>query len=294
MGEAQVPRGTRRTATVLEDWLAWLPDEKDRLFDATTAELEISYVILSVALNDAFTLCHRGKLAPAREEATIFADLFARLSSRLRTVLRIVAEHGRQFGTLPKVLPLCADFFRSEQAQQVARANQLASLVVFRARTRCFRKLDALAETVAVLERDTRIIARGIAEGNTISLPEQWTKLEVLHYDLNTCLRETMIVLKSFFCILPNEELAAFRKRLLAAFPIMFPVRPRQTVQASRPQHPVRRKVAAAVGCSDSSPGRERPMRRNNANNKDNLGGKGRIPFSRMRPDGTGGPNETN
>ena len=34
--------------------------------------------------------------------------------------------------------------------------------------------------------------------------------LDSLHYDFSTCLRETEVVLKSFLCALPDDELAAF------------------------------------------------------------------------------------
>ena len=48
-------------ATVQEDWLASLPEEKSRLFASVVEELEVSYTILSVALNDAFSLCDQCK-----------------------------------------------------------------------------------------------------------------------------------------------------------------------------------------------------------------------------------------
>lgn len=212
-------RGFRRTASVQEDWLAWLPEEKDRLFDATLSELEIAYGILSVTLNDAFNLCRQGKIAPAREQARIFADLFDRLAGRLRGVLRSLYEHSRQFGTFPNTAPLRPRFFRSERAQQVARSNNLMALVRFRARTRFFRKLGALEEIVAGLQREARETAQEIAEGLAVSWRKQWTRLEILDYDLNTSLRETTIVLKSFFCALPTEELPAFRQRVVSLGP---------------------------------------------------------------------------
>ncbi len=61
MEDAIANRGLRRTASVQEDWVAWLPEEKDRLFDAILSELEISYGILSVTLDDAFNLCRSGQ-----------------------------------------------------------------------------------------------------------------------------------------------------------------------------------------------------------------------------------------
>jgi hypothetical protein len=212
-------RGLPRTASVHEDWVAWLPEEKDRLFDAILSELEISYGILSVSLDDAFTLCHLGKLSPAREQARMFAELFERMAGRLRGTLRSLYEHSRQFGTFPNTAPLRPLFFRSERAQQVARSNNLLALVRFRARTRFFRKLGALEEIVAGLQREARETARDIAEGMAVAWRKQWTRLEVLDYDLNTSLRETTVVLKSFLCVLPIEELPAFRQRVASLTP---------------------------------------------------------------------------
>ena len=219
MDDAVANRGFRRTASVQEDWIAWLPEEKDRLFDATLNELEILYSILSVSLNDGFNLCRQGKIAPAREQARIFGELFERLGSRLRAVLRCLYEHGSQFGTFANTAPLRPGFFRSERARQVARSNNLMALIRFRARTRFFRKLGALEEIVAGLQRDARKTAQEIAEGIAISWQNQWTQLEVLDYDLNTSLRETEIVLKSFFCALPIAEVPIFRQKAMPPTP---------------------------------------------------------------------------
>jgi hypothetical protein len=212
--------------------------------------------------------------------------------------LRTLNEHGRHFGTKANVVPLCPDFFRSEHAQQLARANNLAFLLVLRARTRFFRKLGAIDETVTALKNEAQDIAGGITDGSTIALPNQWTRLEVLHYDLNTCLRETTIVLKSFLCVLPSEELTPFRKRLLSFLPVALPLRPRgvaflpQLTSASRPRQATRRALAAAIPSVPGSARRRRRLARSAS--KDNSRSTDRIPLFRMRPDGTGGPNETN
>ena len=39
-----------------------------------------------------------------------------------------------------------------------------------------------------------------------------WKIVDAAHYDLNTCLRETIIMLKSFLHVLPDEELPSFQK----------------------------------------------------------------------------------
>ena len=50
-----------------------------------------------------------------------------------------------------------------------------------------------------------------------------WEELEVLGYDLNTCMGETTVVLKSFFCALPADELESFRSKLTAHLVTEFP-----------------------------------------------------------------------
>jgi hypothetical protein len=51
-------------------------------------------------------------------------------------------------------------------------------------------------------------------ESNPIMDMTVWKKLEVLGYDLNTCMGETTIVLKSFLCALPADELEIFVREL--------------------------------------------------------------------------------
>ena len=286
------PRAARRMATVREDWTAWLPKEKDILFDTTLEELEVPYVILSVTLNEAFSLCKQRKLGPAREESVMFADLFDRLTGCVNGVLGALEEHGRRFGILPNVLPLCAEFFRSEQAQRVARANNLAYAILLRTRARFFRKLAAIEQTLDVLRTEARDIAGVIVDGSGVALPNQWKRLEVLHYDLNTCLRETTVVLKSFLCVLPTDQLPPFRQRLLSRLPSHVSSRAMRAA-AFLPQLP----PLSSGGALCRTIVRVAPdshFRRGRKARKDNSRSKDRIPTDRMRPDGTGGPHETN
>ena len=212
--------------TVQQDWLARLPEEKCRLFEDVLDELEVSYIVLSVALHDAFAFCDQGQPSPALEQAARFSDLFDRLAGRLRGVLRTLDEHGRHFGTHPRVAPLQAGLFRSDCAQSVVRANSLLALVALRRPSRFFRKLAALDELVATLAESTRGIVAGMARGAALGLPHEWRRLEVLHHDLNTCFCESSIVLKSFLCAMPGRELSSFRLRLLALVPTTMAVRP--------------------------------------------------------------------
>jgi hypothetical protein len=215
MGDTRITRGPYRAATVREDWLAWLPEDKDRFFDSIHSELEVSYAVLSVSLHEGLTLCEQGKLPLAREQSAMFVALFDRLSGRLHEVLRVLGEYGRHFDIAPLVTPLRPGYFRGANAQRAARASYLVSGVLFSARARFLRKVRALLKMVAGLQDETRRMARAAGEEAGLC----WTCLEVFHYDLNTCLRETTIVLKSFLCVLPSAELATFEGRLLSRIP---------------------------------------------------------------------------
>src|ERR1700686_1543329 len=101
LGATRERRAGQRSRTVREDWFAWIPNEMDQLFDATRNELECSNVMLSIALNEALSLCEQGQIERAKESATVFADLFDRFAVPLFSVIRTSKEHGSRFGPLP-------------------------------------------------------------------------------------------------------------------------------------------------------------------------------------------------
>jgi hypothetical protein len=169
----------------------------------------------------------------------------------------------------------------------------LLSFLILRGRTRFFRKLGALEQMVADLNKDAHRVVGEMAEGNSLRMLKQWRRLEILHYDLNTCLCETTVVLKSFFCVLPGDELKEFRTRLLFLVPAMAARFKRQDSLAkitSTSREPAAQRALADTADfpADSSVPQHPPQ------NRDNSGSRDRITFSRMRPDGTGGSNETN
>jgi hypothetical protein len=228
MGALRAKRAGQRSRTVREDWFAWLPEEMDQLFGATRSELESSNVILSVALDEALALCEQEQFALARERAMAFVELFDRLAIRLRNVIHTIEDHGSHFGTLPNVSALAPENFRGTTAQRVSFMNSMLARVLFRSRTRFFHKLHALREIIEELQKESRAIVENVSDG-VPSFPDRvWRELEVLGYDLNTCMGETTVVLKSFFCVLPAEELEAFRQKLVAQVPALLTVSPRR------------------------------------------------------------------
>jgi len=208
-------RAGQRSRTVREDWFAWIPNEMDQLFDATRHDLETSNFILCISLDEAISLCKGGQIASARENVTVLAGLFDRLAVRVDHVLRTIKDHGSHFGTLPNVKPLSASNFRGATGQRVSIMNNLLAKVVFGERTRFFHKLYSLSEIVDDAREDARRILAGISNGGSEFPHQAFQLLEVLGYDLNTCMGETTIILKSFFCALPPEELGIFRAKLV-------------------------------------------------------------------------------
>ncbi len=206
----------RRKSSVRDDWLARLPDHKRRLFDSIVAELESAYAMLSVALNEALALRSSGALIPAREQAAVTADLFDRLAARTLAALAALENHGRHFGTLPAVSSLNPNFFRGETARRSAAWNNLLHRVLLSSRARFFHKLRSLSDMVEELAQAFREACEEIAEGTCVHPRSRWEEIDCLHYDVNTCLRETMVMLKSFLRVLPAEELEAFGRKLEA------------------------------------------------------------------------------
>ena len=228
LGVTRAKRAGQRSSSVHEDWFAWIPNEMDQLFDATRRELESSDFILSVSLDEALSLCIGGQIDSAKERANIIAGLFDRLVVRVRHVIGAIKDHGSHFGTLPNVKPLSPSNFRGATAQRVSMMNNLLAKVLFRERTRFFHKLYSLAEIVEDSQKEAHAIIDGISEGASQFPDRAWQQLEVLGYDLNTCMGETTVILKSFFCALPPEELETFRKKLIHLIPAHFPNDPGQ------------------------------------------------------------------
>ena len=213
MGETRSRRG-QRTRTVSEDWLAWIPNEMGELFDATRKELETSNFIVSMTIDEALQLCKDGQDSSAAERVVVFAGLFDRLADRILHVIRAIRDHASHFGTLPNVEPLSVANFRGAAAQKVSKTNSLLAKVLFAQRSRFLHKVYSIDEIVGQLQKEMCAVTEGENEADSEGQDATWQMLEVLGYDMSTCMEETTILLKSFFCALPLEELAAFREKL--------------------------------------------------------------------------------
>lgn len=209
-------RRPQQPKSVCEDWIAWLPAEKQRVFDATQAQLEIPYTMLSVALNEALTLRAEGSLFHAREEAGVTPDLFDRLAAQMLIVLRAIEEQAQNLAVLPNVTPLVPENFRGAIAHRVSRKSNLLDRLLSSNRTRFSHKIRCLAQAAEELALGFRECAKEVASGNSVSSILDWDALDTFHYDMNTCLREAVIILKSFLIVLPEEDIRGFHLKLFS------------------------------------------------------------------------------
>jgi hypothetical protein len=217
--------------SVSEDWISRLPEKKEELFRGAVRRWESAYAMLSVVLDEALALRAQGELGRARQQAAISAEFARLMSQALVGALDTLVDHGRHFGTMSSVEPLNAAFFRGETAQRIASLQSLLHGVLLSDRARFFHKLRALSATVEELADEFESVATDLAEGTSTQPATCWATLDALHYDLNTCLRESEVILKSFLCTLHDDESDAFGDKLNAADR---PLRRKQRTRAAR------------------------------------------------------------
>jgi hypothetical protein len=203
---------SRRSASVSDDWRAWLPERKEKLFRAHLQDLESSYGMLSVSLDEAIELHNCGRLPKSFQMICVTPDLCGRLVASLVAVLHTMGEHAKHYGTVPNAAPLDAANFRGSREQRSAKLNSLVSHVLLTQRSQFLHKIRALEEMVEELLSVFHSAAKELTIGVSANPQRQWQALDSAHFDLNTCLRETIVILKSFFVVLPDDEIQAFEQ----------------------------------------------------------------------------------
>lgn len=184
------------------------------MYQIVVRRWECSYAMMSVALDEAMSLRSAGELVCARQQVSIAAGLLARLAPSLISLCDTLSSRGQRVARLPVVEPMNADFFRGDTGQSAASWNQILHHVLFSARSRFFHKLRILSHTFATLEYEFEDAAGDISRNLATQPGDCWQRLDNLHYDFNTCLRESEVVLKSFLRILPDNQLTSLASEL--------------------------------------------------------------------------------
>lgn len=210
-------QGSQIRRSVREDWVAQLPEGKSCAFRCIVRNWEDGYAVLSVALNEALAHRSEGELGNAHAGIEMAGAVVDQLAAPLLAACRTFASNGRRLAEVPPVAPLDPEFYTGEIAKQNAAWNQVLHKVLFSSRSRFLHKLRALELTISVLADEFREIAEGLASGVEAQPVESWAALDKLHYDLNTCLREMIVILKSLLRVLPDAWVVSFRNELDAS-----------------------------------------------------------------------------
>jgi hypothetical protein len=206
----------RALPSVKDDWCAWLPQEKAEVFDAHVKQLESIYMMFSVALNEAIEFRQAGMLSKSYQAVYMTPSLAGRLSTYLSALLHSLGGHAKHYGTIPNADPLDVANFQGSKEQRTARMSGLLSRVLLTQRSQFLHKIGTLEEMVGDLSKDFRFAAENLSSGMSTNPQADWRVVDSAHYDLNTCLREAIVLLKSFLLVLPKDQLGTFQKSVCA------------------------------------------------------------------------------
>lgn len=201
-----------RGRSVQLDWRARLPEEKAHVFLEHERHLESLYNMFSVSLNEAIELKLAGFRAKALCAINMTSQLCERLTRPLAGTLRALHDHAKHYGTVPNTAPLDPENYQRLRGQRSARMSGLLDRVLFSHRLQFLHKVSTLQEMVEDLERDFRNAAEDLAGSPCIDTETGWREMDWGHYDLNTCLRETIVLFKSFLVVLPAAQLGDFER----------------------------------------------------------------------------------
>lgn len=199
---------SRRYDSVRQDWRAILPELKADFFEIHTRELEKNYIIFSIALNEALDYRRQGLSSKACQVVGVASELCSLFALRVSSVLHSMRQRARHFGVVPNLAPLEPANFVTSRGQHGARFSSLLSRVLLSERAQFLHKVLTLEQIVDDACDSFIASAKELAEGDTGYCGTLWQTLDLCHFDLNTCLRETNVLFKSFLVVLPEEHLS--------------------------------------------------------------------------------------
>ena len=112
--------------------------------------------------------------------------------------------------SVPNAAPLDAGNFRGPRSQRAARIAGFLNRVLLSQRSQFIHKAATLRDLVNDLNGEFSKAADDLTSGEYLENEVFWGVLDKGHFDLNTCLRESIVLLKSFLVVLPDEQLQTF------------------------------------------------------------------------------------
>lgn len=205
---------TSRTGSVFQDWRAPLSSEKSVTYLHALRLLETSYAMFSINLDEALGLRRIGRLDKAYMALSVAPSLCKRLADNLQVLLRALLAHAKHFHITPNISPLDPGNFQQNISRRAAHFNRLCSHILLSQRSQFSHKISSLLELIEDLSNSFSDTICDLNECSSLQPERAWEVLDASHYDINTCLRESIVLLKSFLHALPEEQLPEFNAAL--------------------------------------------------------------------------------
>lgn len=206
-----------RAGSVSQDWRSPLPPQKSRTYLDTLRGLETSYAMFSVNLDEAIGLRRQGRFGKAHQALSVTPALCKMFVDPLLTLLRTMLDHAKHFRVVPNLSPLDPDNFQQAKSRRAASFNGICSRIFLSQRSQFLHKISTLVELVENLNESFASAANELTDPSIVEPEREWDLLDASHYDLNTCLRESIVVLKCFLLALPEDQVLEFNSTLSGA-----------------------------------------------------------------------------
>ena len=201
--------------SVQRDWIGWLPECKQDAFDQHARELEARYLMLSVALDEAIGLYNHGSDLKAIRNISLVSALCERLTRYLESTLSSLEAHVKCDAVIPSVTSLDPVNFMRRHDKYLARKCSVLSQILLTKRSGFLFKIKMLREMVFYLGDDCCASAEELlSSAPRAAYPKLWSDMDSGHFDLNTCLRESLIMLRCFLRVLPENQVKVFQNNL--------------------------------------------------------------------------------
>ena len=121
------------------------------------------------------------------------------------------------FALFPNLSPLDPENFQQAKSRRAASFNGICSRIFLSQRSQFLHKISTLVELVENLNESFCDAAEELNDPSSLQPEREWDLLDASHYDLNTCLRESIVLLKCFLLALPEDQLLEFSSALSGA-----------------------------------------------------------------------------
>ena len=208
------PKGHQDPGVSVEvDWFGALPAAHLKAFRSYAKELEAAYCLFSISLNEAIDLHESGLLTRSFQAIAGTPPLCGRLTNMLENLFLSLAEHSKKHGTDPSISALDPEDFHGDWERRSALKSLMWHCALLTRESQFQNKIRTLRSMVDHMGREFGTTAEALAsQGIAIDSSDLWTAMDAWHFDLNTCVRESLVMLKCFLRVLPDDELRGFQE----------------------------------------------------------------------------------